>query len=86
MKYHDLEPKRVALEGLSWAWEKLEEPGKGDGRANTVRRAIVSHGAHGEAGWALNPRRVCMDPTGVKSQLPENKADSRGKPAQSPAE
>ena len=28
MKYHDLEPKRVALEGLSWAWEKLEEPGK----------------------------------------------------------
>lgn len=28
MKNHDLEPKRAALEGLSWAWEKVEEAGK----------------------------------------------------------
>lgn len=37
MKSHDLEPKMAALEGLSseaglsWAWEKLEEPGKETG-------------------------------------------------------
>ena len=45
-----------------------------------MRRVTVSHRAHGEAGWALNPRRVCMDPTGIgASQAQKSTSRKQGR-------